>query len=593
MGMLPTVVATLLADTREYMASMDEAGAKMAEFGGIAETSGGRMNKFANTASTAVLGVGAAITAFGVDKAMQFQEGLDKLQNQAGLTADQADKLGKAIMGISNATGQTTSDLINSALTVEQAGIKGKNATDLLNTAAKAAVVTNASVADTTQAIVAAQTLQIAKGMSVIDLTGKLVAGSRDFVGGLQAEESMLSGRVGVALAAHGVSLSTVTALGAEFAKVGLPSRSIASFASALTNIQNPTKTYTTNLEKARLSQNILAADLRRGDIGGMLKYIKEQAGGSAAKLQEMVNAVFGKTGGAAASDLINNLESFVTIQKQVAGAGSGSLNTGFSEATKQFGVQMKIIETNLVNSATALGLKLMPYFKDAANIIIGSMNYFSKHPLVTKIASDATLALFGASLAYKVTQAIGKIPGLGTLLGKIPGLGSLFKSTDTELLTQIAANTAASATEGAIADAELAKSGTGGGLLGFAKGLGLGALDFVAEVAGPLAIVGLGIKSLTDQWKNTHRGQTLSGPQLPNNAATNALGGVVTTQNTSLNGESLVGPIFQVLAKQLDEVNTLYYQHKLTIAQANKALLNFSKQDQKRNYSLKVRITG
>ena len=403
MGMLPTVVATLLADTREYMASMDEAGAKMAEFGGIAETSGGRMNKFANTASTAVLGVGAAITAFGVDKAMQFQEGLDKLQNQAGLTADQADKLGKAIMGISNATGQSTADLINSALTVEQAGIKGKNATDLLNAAAKAAVVTNASVADTTQAIVAAQSLQIAKGMSVNDLTGKLVAGSRDFVGGLKAEESMLSGRVGVALAAHGVSLSTVTALGAEFAKVGLPARSIASFAGALTNIQNPTKTYTTNLEKARLSQNILAADLRRGDIGGMLKYIKEQAGGSAAKLQEMVNAVFGKTGGAAASDLINNLESFVTIQKQVAGAGSGSLNKGFGEASKQLGVQMKIIEQNLVNSAAEFGLKLMPYVKDAANIVTGAMNYLSTHPAAVSNIGIGIASVFAASMATKV----------------------------------------------------------------------------------------------------------------------------------------------------------------------------------------------
>lgn len=415
MGMLPTVVATLLADTREYMAKMDEAGTKMAEFGGIAETSGGRMNKFANTASTAVLGVGAAITAFGVDKAMQFQEGLDKLQNQAGLTADQADKLGKSIMGISNATGQSTADLINSALTVEQAGIKGKKATDLLNTAAKAAVVTNASVADTTQAIVAAQTLQIAKGMSVNDLTGKLVAGSRDFVGGLKAEESMLSGRVGVALAAHGVNLSTVTALGAEFAKVGLPSRSIASFATALSNIQNPTKTYTTNLEKARLSQNILAADLRRGDIGGMLKYIKEQAGGSAAKLQEMVNAVFGKTGGAAASDLIKNLQSFVTIQKQVAGAGSGSLNKGFGEASKQLGVQMKIIEQNLVNSAAEFGLKLMPYVKDAANIVTGAMNYLSTHPAAVSnigigIASvfAAAMATKGVGIAVKMAEAFG-----------------------------------------------------------------------------------------------------------------------------------------------------------------------------------------
>jgi len=422
MGMLPTVVATLLADTREYMAKMDEAGAKMAEFGGIAGASGAKMDKFANTASTAVLGVGAAITAFGVDKAFQFQEGLDKLQNQAGLTADQADKLGKAIMGISNATGQSTTDLINSALTVEQAGIKGKKATDLLSTAAKAAVVTNASVADTTQAIVAAQSLQIAKGMSVQDLTGKLVAGSREFVGGLQAEESMLSGRVGVALANYGLNLSTVTALGAEFAKVGLPTKSISAFAGGFASLEQPTTSYIKKLNEADLSQNILAADLRKGNIGGMLAYIKDQAGGSAAKLSEMVNAVFGKTGGGAASDLIKNLQSFVNIQQQVAGSGSGSLSKGFGEASKQLGVQMRIIEEKLVNSATEFGLVLMPYVKDAANLLTGAMNYVSTHKgaqtalgegIATALA--AALAVKASNIGIKIAEAFGVAVEAGT----------------------------------------------------------------------------------------------------------------------------------------------------------------------------------
>jgi len=466
MGMLPTVVATLLADTREYMAKMDEAGAKMAEFGGIAEASGGRMNKFANTASTAVLGIGAAMGAYAVDKAYTFQESLDKLQNQAGLTADQADKLGNAILGISTKTGVSTTDLTNAALTVEQAGIRGAKAIDVMTAAAQAAVVTNASVADTTKAIVAAQSLQIAKGMSVNDLTGKLVAGSREFVGGLQAEESMLSGRVGVALANYGLNLSTVTALGAEFAKVGLPTKSISAFAGGFASLEQPTTSYIKKLNEADLSQNILAADLRKGNIGGMLAYIKDQAGGSAAKLSEMVNAVFGKSGGGAASDLIKNLQSFITIQQKVAGAGKGSLQSGFSEAVKQLGPQFKIVMAQVDALFIEAGKYLLPKVADVlkwANELIG---YFKAHPLVAKIASDTAIALFAASIGVKLWAV------LSSVLAKF-GVGVAAEEAGTVAATSTTGAGVALGAEGAAAAA-------GGTSLGAA--VGIVAAPFVAE---------------------------------------------------------------------------------------------------------------
>ena len=212
-GLLPPVVATLIADTKEYTAKMTEAQAKMGEFGAASESSAGMFGLSASTIAIGAVGVATAVGVYAVESAYKFQEGLDKIKNQAGLTTLQMEELGKSIRNISVVTGVSTSDLETAALTVEQAGIHGAAATKLLTDAAKAAVITNASVADTTKAIVAAQTLQISKGMEVDKLTGILIAGSKGFVGGLAAEEQMLQGRVGVALA---------TGVGVVFAGVGV-----------------------------------------------------------------------------------------------------------------------------------------------------------------------------------------------------------------------------------------------------------------------------------------------------------------------------------------------------------------------------------
>ena len=128
MPLLPPVIATLFADTKEFMAKMDEAELKMGKFGAAADVSGSKMHDFANKASTAIVAFGGAIAAYGVDQALKFQDSLDKLQNQAGLTAKQADEVGKSIMNISNATGVSSENVASAFLEVEKAGLRGKKA---------------------------------------------------------------------------------------------------------------------------------------------------------------------------------------------------------------------------------------------------------------------------------------------------------------------------------------------------------------------------------------------------------------------------------------------------------------------------------
>ena len=405
-GLLPPVVATLIADTKEYTAKMTEAQAKMGEFGAASESSAGMFGLSASTIAIGAVGVATAVGVYAVESAYKFQDGLEKIKNQAGLTTLQMEELGKSIRNISVTTGVSTSELETAALTVEQAGIHGAAATKLLTDAAKAAVITNASVADTTKAIVAAQTLQISKGMEVDKLTGILIAGSKGFVGGLAAEEQMLQGRVGVALANYGLSLKQIIPLGQIFAKVALPTRSIAAFANGLGNLQKSTKdskgnltTYAKGLEAVGLSQEKLARDLRVGNIVGVITQLKQAAIETGEPLSVITKAVFG-TGGGSASVLVKNLNDLAAAQKNLSGAGAGSLKTGWSNVTTQLGPQIKILQAQVQDLVLSLGQILLPKVlvgvQWANKFITDTKKFFDTHPIVVKAVAEVFKVSFG-----------------------------------------------------------------------------------------------------------------------------------------------------------------------------------------------------
>ena len=406
-GLLPPVVATLIADTKEYTAKMTEAQAKMTEFGVASKSSSGLFGLSAKTIAFGAAGIAAAVGVYAVDAAMKFNEQMDKVKLQAGLTKEQTDSLGKSILDISASLGVTTSDLATGAVMIEQAGIHGAAAVTLLNNASKASIITNASVADTTKAIVAAQSLQIAKGYDVTKLTGILVKGSQSFVGGLAAEESMLSGRVGVALSKYGLSLQTIIPLGAEFSKVALPTRSIATFANALGNLQKPMTgskgkltAYAQGLNLVGLSQEKLARDLRVGNITGILTQIKQAAQDSGKPLSEVTQAVFGSTGSGTASVLIKNLNDLAAAQKNLAGAGAGTLKTGWANVTTQLGPQIKILQTQVQDLVLSLGQILLPKVlvgvQWANKFITDTKKFFDTHPIVMKAVAEVFKVSFG-----------------------------------------------------------------------------------------------------------------------------------------------------------------------------------------------------
>jgi len=370
MALIPPVIATLIADTKEYMAKMDEAQAKMAEFGGESSKASALFSSSTASIVAGAAGVGVAIGAYAVDAAMKFNDQMDSLRNQAGLTEAQTKKLSNAILDTSAQYGVATSDLASSALTLSQAGIKTTQAIKDMNDAAKASISTNTTAADATKALVAAQTLQISKGMTLDTLTGKLVAGSHEFVGGLNAEEQMLSGRVGVALAKYGIQLSQTIALGSEFAKIGLPGRAISSFVATLGTLEKPLTdskgkltTYADTLQKAGFSLNKLVSDARTGNVVDILTQIKDVAAATHQPVSQLATDLAGTGSGSSAwAQLLKQYPDLIAKVSSVSSAGVQSLNKATQTAMTQPDRLIKIFEQSLNKAMVNLGTVALPW---------------------------------------------------------------------------------------------------------------------------------------------------------------------------------------------------------------------------------------
>ena len=412
-GLLPPVVATLIAETKEYMAKMTEAQAKMGEFGVASETTGGKMSAFGKKATTAVAAVGVAMVAYGVDKALQYTEALDKIQNQAGASASEIDYLKGVILQVSNQTAISSDQISNAFLQVEKAGIRGAAAYNLVDNAAKAAAITGGDVASIATTIVAAQSLQITKGQSVAQITATLVKANQNHIGSLDNLVGLLKGRVGGALAAYGINLGEAAAVSDIASKAGYTNaRSMATLATGLGKVENPTKAQTKALAALGINAEDLAKTARTPGTGliDTLKSLEVQSQKTGVPLQKLITATFGAGSVGLVSALAKQLPALQALNTSLQGASQQSLNTAFGITQSQLNYKIKDIKTQLTNALTGVGLLLLPTITDIANWTTNTTAYLQKHPLVQKITNDAIITLFAAAIGKKIFDVLAPI---------------------------------------------------------------------------------------------------------------------------------------------------------------------------------------
>jgi TP901 family phage tail tape measure protein len=410
------VVVKLFADIREFKAKMEEAGNATKKFGDTTSASSGRATKALNAMSNAVLvGVGGAMV-FAVKSAYDFQEGLDNLKNAAGLTEKQTKALGKQILDVSNTTGVSAKNITGAFTAVEQAGLRGKAAYDTVNAAAKASVITGQDVAGIAKTIVAVQTLQISKGQSVADITGQIVKANQMHVGSLDQLQTVLQGKVGASLALFGVNLAQAAAISDITSRAGMTTaRSFVTLSTAVSKLEHPTKATDLALKSMGLSSQKIATDAKKpGGFLNVLDDLHKAAVRTGQSNGAIATALFGASGAATASVLLNNLNQLKDVTAQI-GSGSGkTLQKGFlNVVTTQLAPQINLLKTNLQNAFISAGQFLLP----GVSAIVGWADSFFKllkdSPGWRHVFGEAAILAVGTAFAVKVKNAFQAIKGL------------------------------------------------------------------------------------------------------------------------------------------------------------------------------------
>ena len=405
-GLLPPVVATLIADTKEYSAKMTEAQAKMGEFGVASETTGGKMTAFGKKATTAVAAVGAAMVVYGIDKALQYTEALDKIQNQAGASASEIDYLKGVILKVSNQTAISSDQIAGAFLQVEKAGIRGAAAYKLVDNAAKAAAITGGDVAAIATTIVAAQSLQITKGQSVAQVTDTLVKANQNHIGSLDSLVGLLKGRVGGALAAYGINLGEAAAVADIASKAGYTNaRSMTTLATGLGKVENPTTAQTKALKALGVNADALARTARHPGTGliDTLKALEVQSRKTGVPLEKLISVTFGSGAVGLVSALAKQLPALASLNTSLQSSSAKGLDTAFGITSEQLNFKIGQIKTQLQNALTGIGITLLPTVATLAGVVTTVTAYLQKHPIAMTFLSDSLVAAIGLALSTKL----------------------------------------------------------------------------------------------------------------------------------------------------------------------------------------------
>jgi hypothetical protein len=171
----------------------------------------------------------------------------------------------------------------------------------------------------------------------------------------------------------------------------------------------------------------------------------------------------------------------------------------GWAEVVKTANFQASSLGGYASSISVALGNALLPTVQSIGKWAASVITYFQSHPLVSKIASDATIGLFVSAVVFKLGKGMktvfDTVKSIITGVGKtITGAGGgLSASEDIILLRMIATNTAIIAGEDGLSPTTIAKKL----LPTAAAGLGVaaeatGAIAFLPEIAGAVVAAGI-----------------------------------------------------------------------------------------------------
>jgi TP901 family phage tail tape measure protein len=412
---LPPAVAFLLGNISGFVASMDEADARMAKTEEKQASAGAK-------GKAAFLGLGVAVAAVAYESvklASVFDATMTRIntQDNAGLTTQQMKALKASVLDLAGPTAQAPEVLAEAMIHVYGSGLKGAAALDLLKVAAEGATTGHANLVDVTNALDAAVAVGI-KGTGDYNVAmGELNAtvGAGDMT--MQNLAEALGGPMLATVKGYGLSITDVGAALAVFGDRNIRGAEAATELRMATQaLAVPAASGARALASIGLNVNTLRDDLQQGGLKQALNDLNQHllaAGYNSTTAGALITQAFGKKAGGGLNVLLDSLASSTSNFNEKFQAVSESGKTfaaDFAQTQDTLAFKMHALGAETQAVGIRIGEYLIPKITDLASLVGRDVG-----PVLKQFGTDLRTAMDSPA----AHQAEAVLKGVFTDLGR------------------------------------------------------------------------------------------------------------------------------------------------------------------------------
>jgi TP901 family phage tail tape measure protein len=355
-----------------------------------------------------------AIGGAGVKLAVDLESSFGKIRDLVGVTGSDLDQLKGSVAKISSQTAISQRSLAEGLFAVTSAGIKGKEATELLTQAAKASAI---GLGDTRSIALASSAVLNAYGDEAVSASRAtdILAATIKY-GNLEASSlAPVLGKVIGPAAALGISFEEVGANVATFTKLGgSAENAVTTLGAVMNTFIKPTEQAKKALADVNLTSQDLRDKLKNDGLADTLIFLTETFDGNIEALGQIVPNV------RALNNVIGTAATQGTTYKEVLEGTKNELelvDKGFDNVSKTAGFKLKSAMIQLQNASIQLGELLIPVVLKIVKVVTS---------LVSKFTSMSSAA---KETAVKIALVVASIGPAMIAFGAFKGLLGTFAS--------------------------------------------------------------------------------------------------------------------------------------------------------------------
>ena len=371
------------------------------KFGASAKRMGASINS--NVAMPFAL-AGAA----GVKMALDLEKSFATIENLVGITGKALDDFKGSVKAVSVATGQSQQELSDALFTVASAGLRGAQATEVLERAAKASTIGLGETKSIAQALTGVLQAYSKEGLTAAQATDTLTAIVRE--GNLEAESlAPTLGRIVGVGAQLGISFEELGANIATFTRLGVPAEeAVVGLRGIMTTFLKPSSQAKTALAEMGLTADDLREKVGKEGLQSTLAFLMQQFEGNSEAMTAVfgnvraLSAVLGTAGaqGEAYAQVLHNIEN-----------ATGIVDDGFKNVSNTAGFKLNKSLNELRNVGLELGATLLPMVTKVAKFVQQALQNFNELSNKTKTQIVAVIALVAAG--GPILSALGVLSGI------------------------------------------------------------------------------------------------------------------------------------------------------------------------------------